>query len=67
MTIGQLSWMNMDNLLPALKPHLVTVNGLSEEKAQQLIEAAQKDLYYPQIKPFVCWHFAHARKIGGGR
>ncbi len=59
--------MNQDGLLPALIPHLVTVNGLSEEKAKQLVEAAQKDLYYPQIRPFVCWHFAHARKTTASR
>ncbi|KAG8988747.1 hypothetical protein FRB94_002482 [Tulasnella sp. JGI-2019a] len=62
LTIGQLSWMNQDNLLPALIPHLVTVNGLSEAQAQKLVELAQKDLYFPQIRPFVCWHFAYARK-----
>jgi len=63
LTIGQLSWMNQDNFLPGLVPQLVTINGMSEEKAKQLVEAAQKDLYFPQIRPFVCWHFAHARKM----
>ncbi|KAG8877762.1 hypothetical protein FRB97_003134 [Tulasnella sp. 331] len=62
LTIGQLSWMNQDSLLPALIPHLVTVNGLSEAQAQKLVELAQKDLYFPQIRPFVCWHFAYSRK-----
>ena len=59
--------MNQDNLIPALVPHLVAVNGLSEAHARKLVEDAQKDLYFPQIRPFVCWHFAHARKTSGGR
>ncbi|KAG8954661.1 hypothetical protein FRC04_011094 [Tulasnella sp. 424] len=64
LTIGQLSWMNQDNLLFSLIPTLVG-SGMSEAHVKKLIEAAQKDLYYPQIRPYVCWHFAHARKTGG--
>lgn len=62
LTIGQLSWMNQDNLLPALIPSLVSANGMSEAQAKKLVERAQKDLYFPQIRPYVCWHFAYAKK-----
>lgn len=54
--------MNQDNLLPALIPSLVSANGMSEAQAKKLVERAQKDLYFPQIRPYVCWHFAYAKK-----
>ncbi|KAG8935669.1 hypothetical protein FRC02_006945 [Tulasnella sp. 418] len=67
LTIGQLSWMNQDNLIPSVIPQLCAVNGLSEKEAKKLVENAQKELYYPNVRPYSCWHIAHARKSNNVR
>ncbi|CAE6487325.1 unnamed protein product [Rhizoctonia solani] len=61
LSIGQLAWMNYDNLLLALRPLLLD-NGITSEKAAKLIEDAQENLYHPKVQPYCCWHIVHARK-----
>ncbi|KAG9125573.1 hypothetical protein FRC07_007036 [Ceratobasidium sp. 392] len=47
LSIGQLAWMNYDNLLLALRPLLLD-HGITPEKVATLIEEAQSDLYHPK-------------------
>ncbi|CAE6517668.1 unnamed protein product [Rhizoctonia solani] len=61
LSIGQLAWMNYDNLLLALRPLLLDY-GITPEKAAKLIEDAQENLYHPKVQPYCCWHIVHARK-----
>ncbi|KAJ1309761.1 hypothetical protein OPQ81_006527 [Rhizoctonia solani] len=61
LSIGQLAWMNYDNLLLALRPLLLDY-GITAEKAAKLIEDAQENLYHPKVQPYCCWHIVHARK-----
>ena len=48
LSIGQLAWMNYDNLLLALRPLLLDY-GITPEKAAKLIEDAQENLYHPKV------------------
>ncbi|CEL51805.1 hypothetical protein RSOLAG1IB_00340 [Rhizoctonia solani AG-1 IB] len=61
LSIGQLAWMNYDNLLLALRPLLLD-HGITPDKAAKLIEDAQENLYRPKVQPYCCWHIVHARK-----
>ncbi|KAF8758522.1 Methyltransferase domain [Rhizoctonia solani] len=61
LSIGQLAWMNYDNLLLALRPLLLD-HGITPERAAKLIEDAQENLYHPKVQPHCCWHIVHARK-----
>ncbi|CAE6414568.1 unnamed protein product [Rhizoctonia solani] len=61
LSIGQLAWMNYDNLLLALRPLLLD-HGITPDKAAKLIEDAQENLYHPKAQPYCCWHIVHARK-----
>ncbi|CCO27983.1 Transcription factor SPT8 [Rhizoctonia solani AG-1 IB] len=48
LSIGQLAWMNYDNLLLALRPLLLD-HGITPDKAAKLIEDAQENLYRPKV------------------
>ncbi|CAE7126287.1 unnamed protein product [Rhizoctonia solani] len=61
LSIGQLAWMNYDNLLLALRPLLLD-HGITSEKAAKLIENAQENLYHPKVQPYCCCHIVHAKK-----
>lgn len=62
LTIGQLAWMDYDILLTSLRPLLLENSSLSIESVDELISAAQTDLYYPETHPNVCLHIVHAIK-----
>ncbi|GJJ12113.1 hypothetical protein Clacol_006354 [Clathrus columnatus] len=64
LTIGQLAWMDYDILLTSLRPLLLENSSLMPESVDELISAAQTDLYYPEIHPNVCLHIVYAIKSG---
>ncbi|KAF8522258.1 S-adenosyl-L-methionine-dependent methyltransferase [Hysterangium stoloniferum] len=63
-TIGQLAWMNYQNLLYSLRPLILEHSSLSMHEVDGLLEAAQEDLYNDNdIRPNVCLHIVHATKL----
>lgn len=63
LTIGQLAWMDYDILLTSLRPLLLENSSLSVESVDELISAAQSDLYYPGTRLNICLHIVHAIKL----
>jgi hypothetical protein len=61
LTVGQLAWMESDLLILAIQP-LLLASGLDEKKVKKLIEAAQRDLYYPLVHIENRLHVVHAIK-----
>ncbi|KAI0065389.1 S-adenosyl-L-methionine-dependent methyltransferase [Artomyces pyxidatus] len=61
LTVGQLAWMNQDLLVLAIRPLLLS-SGIPEKRVKMLIEAAQRDLYYPLVHIASRLHVVHAIK-----
>lgn len=61
LTVGQLAWLQCDNLLPDLRP-LFLSSGIPESKVKTLIEDAQQDLYYPPVQLSGRLRIVHAIK-----
>ncbi|KAI0054139.1 S-adenosyl-L-methionine-dependent methyltransferase [Auriscalpium vulgare] len=61
LTVGQLAWMSSDLLVLAIRPLLLS-SGLAESQVNGLIEAAQRDLYYPLVHIASRLHVVHAIK-----
>ncbi|KII88425.1 hypothetical protein PLICRDRAFT_41586 [Plicaturopsis crispa FD-325 SS-3] len=61
LTIGEISWMYFDSLLPSMLPILVE-SGYPEGHAKVLIHSAQQDLYHPIVHTSTRLHIAWAFK-----
>ncbi|KIJ44026.1 hypothetical protein M422DRAFT_228646 [Sphaerobolus stellatus SS14] len=61
-TIGQLAWLNYDTLLHSLVPFLYERSGRTYEEIDELVSAAQSDLYNPIVPLYTCLHIVHATK-----
>ncbi|KII93850.1 hypothetical protein PLICRDRAFT_101781 [Plicaturopsis crispa FD-325 SS-3] len=59
LTIGEISWMFFDSLLPSMLPILVE-SGYPESHAKVLIQSAQEDLYHPIVHTSTRLHIAWA-------
>ncbi|KAF7977635.1 hypothetical protein HWV62_3044 [Athelia sp. TMB] len=65
LSIGQLSWMEHDLLLPAMEPLLMDMSRKTKDEVKLLIQKAQHDLYYPKDRLSRRIHVVHAiKKIG---
>ncbi|KAF7971965.1 hypothetical protein HWV62_19357 [Athelia sp. TMB] len=62
LSIGQLSWMEYDLLLPAMEPLLMEMSHKTQDEVKLIIQNAQHDLYYPQDKLSMRMHIVHAIK-----
>lgn len=62
LTIGQLSWMQNDLLLPGMLPLLLSTSGKPGDEVRTLVESAHHDLYYPKAQLATRFHVVHARK-----